>query len=102
MAGMEEVGAARQPKQAKQAEQAERAERHPSVIHRAYDALVCWWVLVRARLARTEKSNPEVEHCLQLQKGTRFQLRGGEVHFVDSESRRAEATVSSGRSGNDE
>ena len=96
MAGMEVVGAARQP------------ERHPSVIHRAYDALVCWWVLVRARLVRTEKSDPEVEHCLQLQKGTRFQLRGGEVHFVDSESRRAEETVSSfssfssGRSGNDE
>ncbi len=99
MAGMEVVGAAGQPQQAQQAEQ---AEQYPSVIRRAYDALVCWWVLVRARLVRTEKSNPEVEHCLQLQKGTRFQLRGGEVHCIDSESRRAEATVSSGRSGNDE
>ncbi len=96
MAGMEVVGAARQPVQA------EQAERDPSVIRRPYDALVCWWVLLRARLLRTGQSDPEVEHCLQLQKGTRFQLRGGEVHFVDSESRRAEATVSLGRSGNDE
>ena len=99
MAGMEVVGAARQP------EQAEQAERDLSVVRRAHDVLVCWWVLLRARLVRTGKSTPEVEHCLQLQKGTRFQLRGGEVHFVDSESRRAEATVSSfssGRSGNDE
>lgn len=98
MTGMVVVGAG-------QAEQAEHAEQNPSVIHRAYDALVCWWVLLRALLLQPEKSNPEVEHCLQLQKGTRFQLRGGEVYFVDSESRRAEATVSSfssGRSGNDE
>ena len=100
MAGMVVVvGAARQP------EQAEQAEQNASVIHRAYDALVCWWVFLRALLLQPGKSNPEVEHCLQLQKGTRFQLRGGEVHFVDSERRRAEASFSSfssGRSGNDE
>ncbi len=89
---------------ARQAEQTEQAER-PSVIRRAYDALVCWWVLLRARVLRTGQFDSEVEHCLQFQKGTRFQIRRGEVQFVDSESRRAEATASSfssGRLGNDE
>ena len=102
MSGMHTVGAGRHPEQA---ERAEGAQRHPSVIQRAFDALVCWCVLLRARLLRTGQSDPEVEHCLQLQKGARFQIRGGEVHFVDSGSGRAEAKVSSfssGRSGNDE
>lgn len=108
MSGMHMVGAGRHPEQAEPAEPAEPAEgaqRHPSVIRRTVDALVCWWVLLRARLLRTGRSDPEVELCLQLQKGARFQIRGGEVHFVDSGGHRADATVSSfssGRSGNDE
>jgi hypothetical protein len=65
---------------------AQRAERHPSVVRRAYDTVLCWWVLLRARLRRDGKPDPEVEHCLQLQKGTRFLLSGGEIRFVDPEN----------------
>ncbi len=96
---MELVGASRQPEQA---ESAEQAGPRSSVIRRARDTLACWWVLLRAHVLGAGKTDPEIEHCLQLKKGTRFYIGGGEVHFADSESRRAEGTLSSGRSRNDE
>lgn len=65
---------------------AQRAEPRPSADRRAYETLVCWWVLLRARLIGKGQSDPEVEHCLQLQKGTRFQLSGGEIRFIDPEN----------------
>ena len=96
MSVMEVVGAAATSKRA------ESAGRQPSVLRRIYEASACWWVLLRARILRTGQSDPEVEHCLKLQKGTRFQIRGGEVHVVDSVIPLVGKVMVSGGSRNDE
>lgn len=43
------------------------------------ETAVCWWVLIRARLARRLGADPRTRHCLQLKKGHRFRLEGAEI-----------------------
>jgi hypothetical protein len=63
----------------------QQEEKAPSFFDAAYDTVACWWVLLRAKILHRSESDPQVQHCLQLQRGTRFQLSGGEIHFLDSD-----------------
>ena len=59
-----------------------------------YETVACYWVFL---VAQMRKSRPhrgrdaKVEHCLKLQKGTRFQLNGGTLCMSDSREREDDA-----------
>ncbi len=55
----------------------------PTRFQRARGAVVCWLVLFRAKLVGGHRNDPQVEQCLQLKKGTRFRLNGGQVELVE-------------------
>lgn len=69
----------------------------PSFLRRTYDALACWWVLLRARIA-PHNPDPRLEHCLQVQKGTRFRLSGGQLDFLEEASVQEEGDQASAKS----
>ena len=68
-----------------------------SIVRRMYDTVACYWVLLIAQIRKSENSRPgrgrdaKVEHCLKLQKGTRFQLSGGAISVSDSREREEDA-----------
>ena len=53
-----------------------------SLFGRARAAAACWWVLLTARFLRRNSVDAKVERCLQLKKGTKLRLSGGEIHLV--------------------
>ena len=57
----------------------------PSRFQRARDTVVCWLVLLRAKLVGGHQNDARVEQCLQLKKGTRFRLNGGQVELVEED-----------------
>lgn len=57
------------------------------MFERARDTVKCWWVLLRAKLVRNREIDSQVETCLQLKKGTRFRLSGGQVQLLDDDAR---------------
>lgn len=68
-----------------------------SIVRRMYETVACYWVLLVAQMSQIRKSRPhggrdaKVEHCLKLQKGTRFQLSGGTIRVSDSREREDDA-----------
>lgn len=74
----------------------ERQRRHEavelSIFQRLRDVAVCWLILLRAKLVGGENVNPRVEHCIQLKKGTRFHLNGGQVELYREEELRSAKT----------
>jgi hypothetical protein len=61
----------------------------PSILRRARDTVVCWFVLLRAKLVWRRGPDPQVEHCLQLRKGMRFRLNGGQVELLEEDGLQA-------------
>ncbi len=57
----------------------------PTRFQSARDTVVCWLVLLRAKIVGGRRNTPQVEQCLQLKKGTRFRLNGGQVEFVEED-----------------
>ncbi len=63
-----------------------------SVFQRARDAVVCWLILIRAKLVGEENANSRLEHCIQLKKGTRIRLNEGQVELCREEELRPAKT----------
>jgi hypothetical protein len=53
-----------------------------SLCERVRAAAVCWWVVLTARFLRRSTDDGRIERCLQLDKGTKFRLSGGEMYLV--------------------
>jgi len=71
-----------------------------SIVRRMYETVACYWVLLVAHTRESKKSgrsrpargrDGKVEHCLKLQKGTRFQLSGGTIRLANSREGEDEA-----------
>lgn len=65
-----------------------------SLFERARTIVVCWWALLSAGLSRRTSDDAKVERCLQLKKGTKFRLSGGEMHLVVEKDLRTKTRVS--------
>ncbi len=65
----------------------------PRTFERIRDSVLCWWVFLREKLVCNHETDPRVELCLQLKKGTRFRLNGGRMQFIEGDEVR-EATDS--------
>jgi len=61
------------------------AEKKPTLLQRVRGALDCWYVLLRDKLVRQSRGGSQVTNCLQLKKGTRFRLSGGEVELLEDD-----------------
>ena len=65
-----------------------------SIVRRMYETVACYWVLLVAQMRKSRQHggrDAKVEHCLKLQKGTRFQLSGGTIRVSDSREREDDA-----------
>ncbi len=60
-------------------------EKKPKLSRRVRDAVACWYVLLLDKLFRHGRRGPQATNCLQLKKGTRFRLSGGEVQLLEDE-----------------
>lgn len=80
-----------------------KREQEPTLLERTRDAVVCWWVLLKAKWTRQGRRSPEVSNCLQLKKGTRFRLTGGEIHVLEGETgqraRRSDRAIDIAKAG---
>lgn len=56
-----------------------------SALRKARDFVVCWWVLLRAKLTGKRQEQLQVSNCLQLRKGTRFRLSGGQMQLLEDD-----------------
>ena len=69
--------------------------RPPARLKKACDFVVCWLVLLRAKLFARRGNDSRIEQCLELKKGTRFRLNGGRVELLE------EQEIQSARAGVD-
>ena len=65
-----------------------------SPVKRARNAVRCWWIPLRERVARNHSVDSQVETCLELKKGIRFRLNGGRVQLLDDDTRSGPGKVS--------
>ena len=61
------------------------AENKSTLRQKVREAIACWYILLRDKYLRHGRGGSQVTNCLQLKKGTRFRLSGGEVQLLEDD-----------------